>query len=182
MRETIQICKQTLIFEIYPGVFASHGLDFGSRLLLKHLTNLDKPEMILDLGCGCGVLGISLAACHPESKVFMVDSDIRAVRNSRHNAQLNQIKNVEISISDWKDNLSKELLFDLIISNPPTHQGREVLNKFIVDSNQLLKPGGQLMIVMNRMTSMLKRLKEEFGNAEKIAKKKGYIVIRAIKQ
>ena len=141
-----------------------------------------EPKFILDLGCGCGVLGISLASCFPEAKVYMVDADIRAIRNSRVNAKLNEIKNVDIGIGDWTDNLPEGLKFDLVVSNPPTHQGREVLEKFFDDSCKVLKRNGELWIVMNRMTSVIKQLEKRFERVENVKNKKGYMVVRSLKK
>lgn len=184
MLEKIEFEKHELNFKILPGVFSHHGLDVGSQILLKYLENMEiVPKRILDLGCGCGLFGICLAKKFPNSEVYLTDADIRAVRNTRENIKINKTKNAQVTISDWIDNLPKGIEFDLIVSNPPTHQGKEVIEKFINDSFQAMKTGATMMLVMNRMTSILKHLKAKFGdeNVEKLAKKKGYLIIRITK-
>ena len=183
MIEEFEFHGHRLKFETHPGVFAQYGLDFGSRLLLKtiDLSSIPDNANILDLGCGCGILGLSLAKYFPKSKVYLIDCDIRAVRNSQANANLNQITNVTLDISDWTDDISKDLKFDLIVSNPPGHQNKEVLEKFVNGSFRFLKPKGCLVIVVNRMMNLIKLIKNKFGNVEVITKKQGYLIVKAIK-
>jgi 16S rRNA (guanine1207-N2)-methyltransferase len=170
-----------LDFTTQPGVFAQYGLDFGSKQLLHHIEVPPDGSTILDLGCGCGLLGLSLASALPASQVYLVDSDIRAIRLTRANAKGNKLKNLTITISDGISDLPPDLQFDLVISNPPTHQGREVLVQFLTQAHQVLKSGGQFWVVVNRMNSVIKHLSDIFTQTDKIAKKQGYIVCKAVK-
>ncbi|HUV71445.1 MAG TPA: methyltransferase [Clostridia bacterium] len=178
--EEIKLGGKSFSFETKPGVFAQYGLDYGSKLLLE-VVDFPKTGNILDLGCGCGLLGIAAASLSPESSVYLVDSDIRAINLSKENAERNKIKNVQIILSDIISGLPPELEFDLVVCNPPTHQGKEVLLQFIGAAYQVLKKGGVAYFVVNRMMSVLKKLGKEFGNSEKVIKRKGYIVFKAIK-
>lgn len=179
--QKIKISGKEFVFEIKPGVFGQYGLDYGSLLLLE-VVDLPAYGNILDLGCGCGILGIAAAGLSLQSKVYLVDSDIRAVNLSKENAKRNKIKNIEVLLSDVASGLPDNIKFDLVISNPPTHQGREVLVQFIQDAHRVLKKGGVAYFVVNRMMSVLKKLSDEFGNSEKIVRKGGYIVFKAIKK
>jgi 16S rRNA (guanine1207-N2)-methyltransferase len=96
--------------------------------------------------------------------------------------KLNDVKNVEIGIGDWTDNLPEGLKFDLVVSNPPTHQGREVLDKFIDGSFNVLKSDGELWVVLNRMTGVVKELEKKFRKVENVKNKKGYMVVRSLKK
>lgn len=169
-----------LLFETKPGVFAQYGLDPGSILLLNTLS-FPLDGKVLDIGCGCGVIGLTAASMSPSARVVLVDSDIRAVRLTAQNARRNSITNIDVQLGDCVSNLPPELQFDTVLANAPTHLGREVLMQFMQGAHHVLKPGGEFYIVVNRLTSVLKRLHEIFGNSEKIAKKNGYIVFRAVK-
>jgi 16S rRNA (guanine1207-N2)-methyltransferase len=169
-----------LELEVLPGVFSQYGIDTGSKILLE-VAEIPKGAEVLDLGCGCGVLGLTVAARDPEAKVMMVDSDIRAIRLSRKNAEKNNIQNVVIEIGDVVKDIPVDKKFDVAISNPPTHQGREVVREFIEGSFAVLKRGGCVYMVVNRMESVVKRLDEVFGNSEKLVRRQGYIVFRAVK-
>lgn len=180
MINELTIGTRMLAFETRPGVFSQYGLDQGSTFLLKTL-EFPLKGTILDLGCGCGVLGIACAALSPETTIYLVDSDIRAVRLCKINAIKNGVTNVTVLLGDVIADLPSELRFDIVLSNPPTHQGREVLIQFMKGAHRVLKPGGQVYVVVNRMTSVLKKLAEVFGNSEKLARQNGYLVFRATK-
>jgi release factor glutamine methyltransferase len=73
---------------------------------------------ILDLGCGTGIIGITLALERPLSKVTLIDQSEDALKNTQDNQAFHQASNVTIQKSDWFSNLGKTN-FDLIVSNPP---------------------------------------------------------------
>lgn len=175
-----------LQFHTKPGVFAQYGLDYGSQLLLDTILPIlqaqntaDSSIQILDLGCGCGFIGQSIAKVFPQSEVYQVDTDIRAIRLTRQNAKHNKISNINTQLSDGTKDLPKDLKFDYILSNPPTHQGKEVLLQFIDDTYFQLKNTGTAFFVVNRLTSMLNKLETKFTHVEKLTKKQGYIVLEA---
>lgn len=180
MVDTFTIDNTSLSFETTPGVFSQYGLDQGSKLLLKTL-EFPLRGTILDLGCGCGILGIISAALSPKATAYLIDSDIRAVRLSKLNAINNDITNIKVLLSDITSDIPPQVNFDTVISNPPTHQGRETLMRFISGTHRVLKTGGQAYFVVNRMTSVLNKLADIFGNSEKLTRQNGYIVFRAIK-
>jgi 16S rRNA (guanine1207-N2)-methyltransferase len=68
------------------------------------------------------------------------------------------------------------------VSNPPTHSGREVLDEMVAGAYQVLKPRGQLYLVINRLLSLKREVEEVFGGSEVFARSKGFVVIRAQKQ
>lgn len=172
------INSHQLQFETKSGIFSRFGLDVGSKLLLE--TVKDTPaNTILDLGGGCGVLGITLAKLNPHSKVYIVDSDIRAVRLSEQNARLNEVHNIKAIVSDGVDDLPADLQFDLIVSNPPTHQSTEVLIQFIQGAFVKLASKGHAFFVVNRMQSVMTKMQEIFGNCEKVIRQQGYIVFKS---
>lgn len=176
----LSINGKTLLFETKPGVFAQYGLDPGSTLLLDTLP-FPLKGAVLDLGCGCGVIGLAAASASPDSHIVLVDTDIRAVRLSLKNAHRNGITNVDVQLSDCVNDLPANLRFDTVLANAPTHLGREVLIQFLQGAHHVLKPGGSFFIVVNRLTSVLNRLHEIFGNSEKVTRTNGYIVFRAVK-
>jgi len=86
-------------FETKPGLFSWERVDRGSALLVEHVQVKD-GDIIADVGCGWGAIGLALATLTPRGKVVMVDVDIRAVEYAGRNATLNSIKNVLIVASD----------------------------------------------------------------------------------
>jgi 16S rRNA (guanine1207-N2)-methyltransferase len=70
----------------HAGVFSEGGVDDGSALLLSCVRVLAEDARILDLGCGDGVLGLTLAARHRGAQVTFVDDSERAVESARCSA------------------------------------------------------------------------------------------------
>ena len=60
------------------GLFSPRAIDEGSTLLLEHLEVHD-DDIVLDLGCGYGPLGLSIAKQASQGRVHLVDKDFVAV-------------------------------------------------------------------------------------------------------
>src|SRR5215211_3621682 len=84
---------QALMFDVAHTLFSSYQIDEGTDLFLRTI-DVAAPRTILDLGCGCGVIGIALARLFPAARVYSVDRDLLAIRYTRHNAALNNTPNV----------------------------------------------------------------------------------------
>jgi release factor glutamine methyltransferase len=89
-------------------------------LIEKVLSKINKRDTfnMLDLGCGTGILGITLALERPLSKVMLIDQSEDALKNTKENLDLHQAPNITIQKSDWFTSLAKTK-FDVIVSNPP---------------------------------------------------------------
>jgi len=167
---------KSLIFTCVSGVFSSHHIDFATALLLEH-AELHNEWDVLDIGCGIGVIGISIKKAFPESRVVMIDINERALAISKKNVAKNHVT-VEILDSDLYAKLSGKQ-FDTIISNPPHHAGRELVYKLIEQAPVYLKTNGTLQIVAkhNKGGAMLeKKMKEIFGNVIILGKRAGFRV------
>lgn len=169
-----------LQLQTQPGVFAARAIDDGTRLLLEALEIAPDAD-VLDLGCGYGVIGIVAAKLAPRGQVTLVDSDIRATRLTQQNLELNNVTNAHVVLGDGVHDLPPDARFDVVASNPPTHSGREVLDDFVSSAHGVLRPGGQLYIVIKRLQSLRREVERVFGNVELAARKKGFVVIRAVK-
>jgi len=163
-----------------PGVFAHRGIDPGSRLLIEAM-RVSPTARVLDLGCGYGVIGIVAAKLATRGHAVLVDADIRATRLAKRNLELNGVTNADVVLGDGAHDLPQKSRFDVVVSNPPTHSGREVLDDFVASAYQVLKPRGQLYLVINRLLSLKREVDEVFGNSETVARSKGYVVVRAVK-
>ena len=80
--------------------------------------NVHDHTEILDLGCGTGIIGITIALERPLSKVTLIDQSEYAIQNTKENQALHQVSNVMILKSDWLSTLN-QTKFDVILSNPP---------------------------------------------------------------
>ena len=80
--------------------------------------NVRDHNEILDLGCGTGIIGITIAIERPLSKVTLIDQSQHAIQNTKANQMLHQVTNTMIQKSDWFGALD-QTKFDVILSNPP---------------------------------------------------------------
>ena len=168
-----------LTFRTDAGVFSKGEVDTGTDLLLKALPENMSGE-ILDLGCGWGVIGISVARKWPDAQVTMADINQRALALSRENAKRNRAE-VVCAESDGMTAFEGRH-FDAVITNPPIRAGKQVIYKMFADAAKCLKPGGALYLVIRKQQgaeSCMKYLGTVFGSVEKIDKSGGFWVIRA---
>ena len=73
---------------------------------------------ILDIGCGSGCIGISLAKSFPQAKCYAIDISPGAIETAKLNANANEINNIEFYVLDILKKIPKTK-FDIIVSNPP---------------------------------------------------------------
>ncbi|MEK5068001.1 class I SAM-dependent methyltransferase [Sporosarcina sp. FSL K6-1508] len=174
---------KTLRFKTDAGVFSKGEVDFGSRLLAESFMLSVTEGLILDVGCGYGPIGLSIAASFPERSVHMVDVNERALALAAYNAKQNSISNVEIYPSDALSGVTAGG-FAAILTNPPIRAGKETVFKFYEGAFLKLKVGGELWIVIQKKQgapSTIDCLKELFGNVETVVKKKGYYILKVEK-
>lgn len=170
------LCGQTLSFHSTWGVFSPREVDEGSRLLLDEMT-IRPGDDCLDLGCGYGPIGLTMARLAPEGRTLLVDKDFVAVDYANINIRNNQIPNAEAILSNGFSAVGKRQ-FDIIASNIPAKVGNEMLTLFMYDALAHLKPGGRLYVVtINGLRQYIKRnFNEVFGNYDKLKQGKTYTV------
>lgn len=171
---------RTLRFKSDNGVFSKKEVDFGSRLLIEafQLNSRLKGD-ILDVGCGYGPIGLSIAASYPEVTVHLIDINSRAVELSRENAKTNGISNAIIYESDRLEEVNSDQ-FAAILTNPPIRAGKKVVQDIFEQSYERLAAGGELWVVIQKKQgapSAMEKLEQLFGNVEVVQKKKGYYIL-----
>src|SRR3989338_6026344 len=73
------------------GLFSIKQVDLGSEILINKCL-LEDNWKILDLGCGYGIVGISLLKHNPDLKMTFSDINKRAVEITKKNLRLNNLK------------------------------------------------------------------------------------------
>ncbi len=179
--ESVRGCEFN--FHTTWGIFSPRSIDEGSRLLLDHL-DVNPGDDCLDVGCGYGVLGMTLAALAPQGKSVMVDKDFVAVDYTRRNCERNRLGNTEVFLSNGFNQIPPDYRFDLIVSNLPAKVGNEQHYLYLFDAYSRLRPGGRFVVVtINGLREFIARtFKEVFGNYDKLKQGKTYTVAQAIKQ
>jgi 16S rRNA (guanine1207-N2)-methyltransferase len=136
---------ELLAFTVDAGIFASHGLDPGTGLLIEHLA-VEDGARILDLGCGWGAVGVAAAKSSPHGTVILTDVNRRAARLATENLGRNGIRNAEVRVGRLFEPVAEER-FDLIATNPPFRAGRETVLEMLRIVPERLAPGGRLLLV-----------------------------------
>ena len=175
----VELLGENMTFLTDAGVFSKKMVDFGSQLLLKYL-EVNEGETVLDVGCGYGPLGLSLAKAYG-AQATMVDINNRALDLARQNAERNK---VEATI--FQSNIYEQVegKFDHVISNPPIRAGKQVVHEIIEKSKDFLEDDGDLTIVIQKKQgapSAKSKMEDVFGNCEIIKKDKGYYILRSVK-
>lgn len=176
----VELLGQKMTFLTDAGVFSKKIVDFGSQLLLKCL-EVNQGETVLDVGCGYGPLGLSLAKAYGV-QATMVDINTRALDLARSNAEKNNAK-----ATIFQSNIYEQVEghFDHVISNPPIRAGKQVVHEIIEKSKDFLETSGDLTIVIQKKQgapSAKSKMEDVFGNCEILKKDKGYYILRSVKE
>ncbi|HFJ3401584.1 TPA: 23S rRNA (guanine(1835)-N(2))-methyltransferase RlmG [Salmonella enterica] len=171
----------------HANVFSRTGLDIGACFFMQHLPeNLDGE--IVDLGCGNGVIGLSLLAKNPQANVVFVDESPMAVDSSRLNVETNlpeAFERCEFMINNALSGV-EPFRFNAVFCNPPFHQKHALTDNIAWEmfhhARRCLKINGELYIVANRHLDYFHKLKKIFGNCATIATNNKFVILKAVKQ
>ena len=161
------------------GVFSKNGVDFGTKVLLSSLPKELLQEPLLDVGCGYGPIGLSIAKSLG-IETHLIDVNKRALHLTELNAKRNDIHNVNIYESDCYSNVDNNIKFRTIVTNPPIRAGKKVVYEILFGARFHLANDGNLFIVVRKeqgAKSMHKDL-SEFYNVEILNKEKGYFIFK----
>jgi len=176
------LCGVELIFHSTWGLFSPRKVDEGSRLLINQM-EIKKDDDCLDLGCGYGAIGLTMAKCAPEGTTYLVDKDYIAVEYASKNARLNSIQNCQIFLSNGFSEVKKKN-FNIIASNLPANVGKELLYIILHEAKKHLGKGGKLYLVtISGLREFIKRnLTNVFGNYSKVKQGRSYTVALSVKK
>jgi len=181
---TFKLLGHSFSFETDAGVFSKSEVDFGSRVLIDAFKMPNINGAILDVGCGYGPIGLSIAKANPDRTVYMMDINERAVTLSQKNAQVNGVQNVRIFVSDGLSMVDTDVEAAAILTNPPIRAGKETIFRFYNGAYDRLVPSGELWVVIQKKQgapSTVSYLEEKFSEVDIVEKKKGYWIVRAKK-
>ena len=165
------------------GVFSKSKVDEGSLAFLKVILPIDLGNNILDLGCGYGTIGLTIAVAKKEARVILADINTRALTLCKKNAEaLNVSQRVTILQSDIYEKIEGK--YDSIVINPPIRAGKIVTYRMYEEAKQYLIDGGSLLIVIRKAQgaeSAAKYIESIFGNVKLLDRHKGYHIYQAVK-
>ncbi len=172
-----------LSFQSDNGVFSKEQVDEGTKALLKVLFSFPLQGKILDLGCGYGALGLTLAYFIPTSTFVLTDINERAIALTQINIKRLHLENVTCRLSNIYENINE--LFHSIVINPPIRAGKTVIYEMFRGAYDHLYDDGSLFIVIRKSHgahSAEAYIKKVFGNCDLLKKEKGYYIYVAKKE
>ncbi|MCX7683289.1 MAG: methyltransferase [Anaerolineae bacterium] len=177
---TVAVRGHLLVLIGKPGVWSWEKADAGSLALLE-VAEIGPDDVVLDLGCGTGILGAAAAKLAPRGQVTLVDCHVAAVACARQTLAANSLTNASVSLADGVAGLP-QASFDLVLSHLP--RGRAVQEELIYGAAWVLKPGGRFYFVAHRQAGVKEAIayaRAVFGQCGVVRQKKGYHVALALK-
>ena len=227
---------EPLTFTTYPGCFCHRRPDAGGLALAEvaarevkgewgkvkgeggkgndeeegktPFTFHPSPFTILDMGCGCGLVGLLVvdairrqssisnpqssifnlqssilnpqsSILNPQSSITLIDSHARAIAATKANAARAGIE-AEFILSD--DGLPRGRVgeYDLFVGNPPYYSDYRIAEVFLETAYRALKPGGVCLTVVKTATGLL-ALQEKYFRKAEVIKRRGYCVLRSVR-
>ena len=182
---------KTLTIDNLANTFARQSLDIGARIMLEHMT-VSANDVVVDLGCGNGVLGVNAFSLAPDAKVIFLDESYMALESARLNVLNNfpdKIDQCEFVASNCLETLLQreyKPAVTKILCNPPFHQQNAITDhiawQMFTDSRDLLIKSGHLVVVGNRHLDYHIKLKKLFGGAKVLASDKKFVILGTAKR
>ena len=163
-----EVADMKLKFRSCDSIFSKDEIDEGTRTLLETVfSKLELKGEGLDLGCGYGVIGISVIK-KLGLNCDMLDVNGTAVELARHNLMLNGLRS---GAKVFKSNGFEQVEgnYDFILTNPPIKTGKALLFELMQGSFDHLNEGGSLTLVIRKNhgeDSLRKKLIEIFGHVD----------------
>jgi len=119
------------------------------QLIIKTISELPKPEKILDVGCGIGELCYDLSCHYPNTEITGIDPSPKMIQRAEEIFSSQNIK----YICGHPENLPDNQKFDLIIS---THAFPYIKDKqkFLSEIKMKLKPEGRMLLIFGNRNDL----------------------------
>jgi len=160
----VELDEREFTLETAAGTFSPEHLDTGTRILLE--TVPDPIGSVLDIGCGWGPIALTAALRSPESPVWGIDVNQRALELTRRNAVRVGVSRIHAVLPA---DVPADLRFDTIWSNPPIRVGKAELHAILETWVPRLNPGGEAWLVVAKnlgADSLMKWLAERWPDAD----------------
>lgn len=162
-----------LTFETNEKVFSPSRVDTGTLSMLSQV-EFQTTDKVLDLGCGYGVVGITVGKIIGEQNVVLCDVSDDAIQLSKSNALQNGLSGNNIYKSFGLNEITDND-FTLILSNPPYNTDFSVAKHFIEKGFSKLVVGGKMIMVTKRLAWYKNKLTSVFGGV-RVIELNGYFV------
>lgn len=167
-----------------PGLYGWNKIDQGSQCLAESFLQTVQGRTTpfkngLDLGCGYGYLSLAMIQAGV-AQVTATDNNAAAV----HACTTNLGNTGFNKFSVLADNCAQSVTdaFDLVLCNPPFHQGFDLdsslTERFVSRAAALLMPGGEAYFVVNAFIGVEKVAARHFTSQETLSHTGSFKVFR----
>jgi 16S rRNA G1207 methylase RsmC len=188
----VTLAGRDVVVETAPGVFSPAHIDLGTQVLLRSVPT-PPTGALLDLGCGWGPIALTMALLSPDSQVWAVDVNERALDLVRRNAErVAAVAPCATVVACAPDDVPADLVFDAMWSNPPVRVGKDALHALLERWLPRLGPGADAHLVVQRnlgadsLARWLSEARDALGSplvaVEKVASAKGFRVLRVTRR
>jgi release factor glutamine methyltransferase len=156
---TVEFCGQTFLCDkraMVPRPETEELVELVIGESPSRTSTNRKPERIVDVGTGSGIIALSLARQFPETKVLAIDISDDALALARENAaRLGLDERVQFRKGDVLENLDER--FDLIVANLPyiPMQDRHLLSREVLHDPEVA------LFVAERGDELIRKLIEQ---------------------
>lgn len=156
---TVEFCGQTFLCDkraMVPRPETEELVELVIGESPSRTSSNRKPERIVDVGTGSGIIALSLARQFPETKVLAIDISDDALALARENAaRLGLDERVQFRKGDLLENLDER--FDLIVANLPyiPMQDRHLLSREVLHDPEVA------LFVAERGDELIRKLIEQ---------------------
>ena len=179
-QELISIDDEQFEWSVMPGVFAKGKLDSGTAFLLQVLSKypFKRTHQMADFACGTGVIARWLSERFSDSNIDATDADCWSVELTRRNAP-----SAHSVVGDGWFGIPRDRSYDVIVSNPPVHTGKEadysILQDLLQGAKERLHYRGQILLVVQHHVPLERLASEaEYRICEVVEHNSGYKVWR----
>ena len=168
----------------FPGCFCHRRPDDGglalAEVVSRELSALEERHdtlNLLDMGCGCGLVGFLIASAVKNVNLVMVDSHSRAVEAATLNSR-NLGLPAEVILADNGTPERMDGTFDVFVGNPPYYSDYRIAEVFLETAKRALKPGGVCYTVVKNDAG-LRPVQERYFPSVEVIRRRGYCVLKS---
>jgi 16S rRNA G1207 methylase RsmC len=143
----LDLADVSLELQTDRGVFASAGIDPGTKYLLMEAPPPPPVGDLVDLGCGYGPIALTMATRAPSAIVWAVDVNRRARELCRTNADAAGLGNIRVVAPE---EVPDDLVAHAVWSNPPIRIGKPALHELLRTWLARLSSDGVALLVVQK--------------------------------